>query len=146
MKDRHLVALSAICKHTSHIYALLHFKAQEFYFWKKKFKILINSLILSIVKVIPARAIFYWVMDNSIAANPLRWKPSENLGFHRRVCNFYWRFFSFLRKKIYNLNGGVVFRFVFNFYNNRYLKLFSIQWGPVNWTIRESNKTTLWVQ
>ena len=37
-----------------------------------------------------------WII---VAAKPLRWKLSENLCFHRRVCIFYWRAFSFHRRK-----------------------------------------------
>ena len=60
---------------------------------------------------------------DKVAANPLQWKLSERPNFHRRVCSFYCRAFSFHRRK-----SGFISD-VYLTVNIRYLKLFHVHWG-----------------
>ena len=72
-----------------------------------------------------------WII---VAATPIRWKLSESLHFHRRVCSFYWRAFSFHRRKSTIFMGF----FSFGYLTGNWGYKLHILW--VYKTIEKSNK------
>ena len=80
-------------------------------------------------------------MDNNSSKSHTMESVGKSL-FSSKSLYFLLENFYFSSEKIKNLHGFPS-SCVFNCYNNGYLKLFNIHWGPVNWTSRESNKTTL---